>query len=99
MRTRCKEDLRLSPANYIMLVNEELAASYEVLEQIGEGAFGTVWKVRHRASGQLRAAKSLFKTDLDEISHEDVLSEVGTLRLLVSLHLGPSEHLKDLRSD
>lgn len=84
-KTMSKEELRLSPANYIMLVHGELATSYEVIEQIGEGGYGTVWKVKHRSSGQLRAAKTMLKTNLDEEQREEMLAEVSTLRLLVLL--------------
>lgn len=82
-KTTCKEELRLSPSNYIMLVRGQLTANYEVLEKIGEGGYGTVWRAKHKSSGQLRAVKTLLKQSLDEEQREEMLTEVGVLRTLV----------------
>jgi len=82
MKTTCKEELRLSPSNYIMLARGQLTTTYEVLEKIGEGGYGTVWRARHKPSGQLRAVKTLLKQGLDEEQREEMLTEVGVLRTL-----------------
>lgn len=39
---------------------------YEVLKQIGKGGYGTVYKVKAKYTGVLRAAKVIKKTTLAE---------------------------------
>ena len=47
--------------NYSDLLNE-----YDILEHLGAGAFGVVQKVRHKASKQIRAMKTIKKNTIYE---------------------------------
>ena len=46
---------------------EELTKDYELLENLGEGSYGIVQKVRHKESGQIRAMK-VFKRYSDSFA-------------------------------
>lgn len=56
--------------------------NYEVLEQMGEGAFSIVYKARHLALGQLVAIKILRKFQMDQAQKNAVLKEVTIMRQL-----------------
>lgn len=55
---------------------------YELLETIGEGAYGVVIKARCRESGQLVAIKRFKESDEDELVRKTTLREVKILRSL-----------------
>ncbi|ORY74853.1 kinase-like domain-containing protein, partial [Protomyces lactucae-debilis] len=57
---------------------EDPSLRYEILDKLGSGSFGTVWKARIRASGQLVAIKHI---DL-EASDEDVVEIQQEIALL-----------------
>jgi serine/threonine protein kinase len=50
------------------MINTIIDSKYEVLEQIGQGGFGQVYKVRNVADGQLYALKVCVSTDAEELS-------------------------------
>ena len=82
-KTTRKEDLRVCPGNFVMLVHERLTKHYQVLAKLGEGGFGTVWKAVHKVTGQYRAIKTLPKGDLPGEQEQQMLQEVNMLRSLV----------------
>jgi len=55
---------------------------YEVLEQMGEGAFSIVYKARHFVSNKLVAIKILRKFQMDQSQKQAVLKEVTIMRQL-----------------
>ncbi|ODV80176.1 Pkinase-domain-containing protein [Suhomyces tanzawaensis NRRL Y-17324] len=56
--------------------------NYEVLEQMGEGAFSIVYKARHLPSNQHVAIKILRKFQMDQAQKQAVLKEVTIMRQL-----------------
>ncbi|CUM53498.1 uncharacterized protein AC631_02332 [Debaryomyces fabryi] len=56
--------------------------NYEVLEQMGEGAFSIVYKARHVASDKFVAIKILRKFQMDQAQKQAVLKEVTIMRQL-----------------
>ncbi|KAH8386701.1 hypothetical protein KR093_002056 [Drosophila rubida] len=55
---------------------------YEVLAVMGNGAFGTCYKVRDKSSGQLYAWKGMNYDELDDEKCESLVSEIRVLRQL-----------------
>ena len=49
---------------------------------MGRGGFGSVYKVRGRYNGIIRAAKKIKKCDLDAKEHERLFNEVSILQAL-----------------
>lgn len=56
--------------------------NYQVLEQMGEGAFSVVYKAKHLASGKEVAVKILRKFQMDQAQKQAVLKEVTIMRQL-----------------
>jgi len=81
-------ELRLNQGNYVMLTLARLDDHYEVLEKLGEGkahtgAFGAVYRGRHRRLGQDRAIKSLWTGKMTREQQDKVLREVALLKEMV----------------
>lgn len=55
---------------------------YEVLSNIGEGAYGVVLQCRNKETGELVAIKRFKESDEDELVRKTTLREVKILRLL-----------------
>jgi len=63
-------------------VNEgkgKVHSNYQMLEQIGQGGFGEVWKVRHKPSGDIRAMK-IVKVVGDSLSQTNIANELEILK-------------------
>eukprot|EP00927_Polykrikos_kofoidii_P049770 TRINITY_DN43783_c0_g1_i1.p1 TRINITY_DN43783_c0_g1~~TRINITY_DN43783_c0_g1_i1.p1 ORF type:complete len:437 (-),score=62.30 TRINITY_DN43783_c0_g1_i1:35-1345(-) len=58
---------------------KHLVEIYDIETMLGSGAFSTVWRCRHRASGQVRAVK---KIDASELSPRDIAHEIALMKLL-----------------
>lgn len=55
---------------------------YDLLETVGEGAFGKVSKCRHKASGVTRAVKQIKKNLMHKTQEQSFLNEVNLLEQL-----------------
>ena len=53
---------------------------FELLEQLGKGSFGSVYKARHRPSGTIVAVKVIPLTGEDEEGLEDMRREISLLQ-------------------
>lgn len=58
---------------------KHLTETYDIDSMLGQGAFSTVWRCVHRASGQIRAVK---KIDTTELSPREIAHEIALMRLL-----------------
>lgn len=83
-----KSDGKLETKNFVVVSSEPITKSYKILEKLGAGSFGQVYKVQHRETKQLRALKMVKKTALkyqDEKSDE--LIEIKVAQLLEHPHI------------
>jgi len=63
--------------------SSDLAAkldAYELLEQIGSGSFGSVWRLRRKADGKLLVWKEMNYGKMTEKEKQMLVSEVNILR-------------------
>ena len=61
---------------------------YEKIEKIGKGTFGTVYKVRHKNTGIIRAMKVIPKNNLKcGFTDEDIIQEINILKKLEHPHI------------
>lgn len=58
---------------------KHLVEIYDIDGVLGQGAFSTVWRCRHRTTGQVRAVK---KIDTSELSPREIAHEIALMRLL-----------------
>ena len=54
---------------------------YEKLSKIGEGAYGLVFKCRHRETGQVVAIKKFMESDDDPVIRRIAMREVRMLKV------------------
>ena len=61
---------------------------YERICKIGEGAYGVVFKCRHRDTGQIVAIKKFFESEDDPLIRRIALREVRMLKVSKNWDLG-----------
>lgn len=75
--------LRINSSVFIKEVNENPFEQYEILNKLGEGGYGKVYKVKHKKMGSIRAMKIINKykdkTQLD--LYEDI--EIENLKIKI----------------
>lgn len=54
---------------------------YEKLSKIGEGAYGLVFKCRHKETGQVVAIKKFLESDDDPVIRRIAMREVRMLKV------------------
>ena len=71
--------------NSEILVNRNLNSqknSYKILEKLGEGSYGVVWKVKHRKSNLIRAMKKITKMNSKNETVKEIINEIEVLKKL-----------------
>jgi serine/threonine protein kinase len=51
--------IKVDPSDFIKIKNVPIERDYELLEPLGQGSFGKVFKAVSKASGEIRAVKIL----------------------------------------
>lgn len=41
-------------------IDAHITAKYEILQKLGKGAYGIVWKVKEKETGEIYALKKIF---------------------------------------
>lgn len=77
----------ISAGDFVKAKTTKFRDEYIVKDQLGQGAFGEVRKVIHKASGLVRAAKILRKDALDSNETSKLISEVQILTSLDHPHI------------
>ena len=73
----------VGPGDFIGEQSGNIREKYRIGSKIGDGAFGSVRKVTHRTSGELRAVKTIHKKSLrTEEEKRTFFNEVGVLKNL-----------------
>lgn len=70
------------PADTSLSLSKKTLQDYEVISVIGNGAFGTCFKVRDKETGNLYAWKGMDYDELSEFQKESLVSEIRVLRQL-----------------
>ena len=77
------ENLRVSGGDFVTEKKGKLRDSYRIGNKLGDGAFGSVRKITHRVTGELRAVKTIHKKSLrSDEELETLFNEVSVLRNL-----------------
>ncbi|MCQ2819288.1 MAG: protein kinase [archaeon] len=79
------EDIKINEGLFVNEINEDpFVKVYDKLDKINEGAFGAVFKVRHRITKVVRAMKIIKKKSLNmnEGDEKELMDEVNTLKCL-----------------
>ena len=67
---------------------EQIEKHYSFVEKIGEGTFGNVFKVYHRATKEFRAIKILKKSAVSKLETHKIMKEIDILKKLDHPHIG-----------
>ena len=60
---------------------------YEVLDKLGEGTFGKVYKVRNKATKKIRALKEIGIFNLSNIRKKNIMKEIEILKKLNHIYI------------
>ena len=74
---------KIATSDFIFENQGKLRDSYKISKKIGEGAFSSVRRIKHRVTGEKRAVKTIHKKTLrTEEEKQMVFNEVAILRSL-----------------
>ncbi|OMJ92690.1 hypothetical protein SteCoe_4572 [Stentor coeruleus] len=74
-----KEKFTIDPSNYVKVKSTDMRETYEVLEKIAEGGFGSVHLCKNKKNKAIRAVKFIKIKD-NRASIESLLKEVSILK-------------------
>ena len=60
------ESLRVSGGDFVIEKKGKLRDTYRIGNKLGDGAFGSVRKIIHRVTGEIRAVKTIHKKNSQE---------------------------------
>lgn len=66
---------------YVVVQLSSIMEKYERVSKIGEGAYGVVFKCRHRETGQIVAIKKFFESEDDPLIRRIAFREVRMLKV------------------
>ena len=77
-------EVKINTKNYVVLRQSHFFDDYEKIKFLGEGAFGSVYKVRKKETGVIRALKEISKEALNENmeNEEELKNEIEVLKNL-----------------
>ena len=82
------DHLPISNRNVIRKQSGNPLDDYKIIKKLGEGAYGTVYKVKNKKTGIIRAMKIIPKNFVkDEYTDEDIIQEVNILTKLDHPHI------------
>jgi len=80
-------NFQINAKDFVKARTTKFRDEYVVKDQLGQGAFGEVRKVIHKATGLARAAKILRKDAISTVEHNKLIQEVQLLTSLDHPHI------------
>ena len=80
--TSSEKDLKVNAGLVVNCNSENPKDKYKILKKVGEGGYGTVWKVQHIKTGLIRAMKRIPKVRKKNVKVEEIINEIETLKKL-----------------
>ena len=68
METNNENDLKINKETFITIIKGDITQFYEVIKKIGEGAYGKIYKVKNKQSGDIRAMKQIIKSKITDMT-------------------------------
>ena len=60
--------LKINKESFVTIIEGDITQFYEVQKKIGEGAYGKIYKVKNKQSGDIRAMKQITKTKIQDMN-------------------------------
>ena len=67
--------VQFDPRKFISMKSTPISRDYEILEEIGKGGYGVVYKAQAREDGEARAIKTIKKSLLSYESKMNLINE------------------------
>jgi serine/threonine protein kinase len=64
------------------MLEEKIIIEYEIIKKLGSGAYGHVWKVKHRSTNQIYAIKKIFLAFQNKVDAQRIYREISILHKL-----------------
>ena len=80
---KISKDIKIK--NLVTLINSKPEDNYKIINKLGKGSFGSVYIVKHKVTGEIRAMKIIKNTsigDNDGVANKKFLKEIQVLREL-----------------
>ena len=71
--------IKIDKSDFVRMKEDNIFEEYELKEKLGEGAYGSVYKVQQKATGYLRAVKAIKKKVVDP---SEFYNEIEVLKAL-----------------
>ena len=80
---KISKDIKIK--NLITLINSKPEDNYKIINKLGKGSFGSVYKVKNKITGEIRAMKIIKNNsinDNDGVANKKFLKEIQVLKEL-----------------
>ena len=67
MEKNNENDLKINKESFVTINKGDITQFYEVIKKIGEGAYGKIYKVKNKQSGDIRAMKQITKSKITDL--------------------------------
>jgi calcium-dependent protein kinase len=81
-RKNTKDDIRIAKDVFVLHKTTQFRDDYELLETLGEGAYGVVGKCKNKQTGAIRAVKRLSKSNITEKELKNIANEIQIVKEL-----------------
>ena len=68
MEDKENEKIKINKESFVTINKGDITQFYEVIKKIGEGAYGKIYKVKNKQSGDIRAMKQITKSKIPDIN-------------------------------
>ena len=62
------KNLKINKESFVTINKGDITQFYQVIKKIGEGAYGKIYKVKNKQSGDIRAMKQITKSKIPDIT-------------------------------
>ena len=66
--SKLSNSLKINKESFVTIIEGDITQFYEVQKKIGEGAYGKIYKVKNKQSGDIRAMKQITKTKIQDMN-------------------------------
>lgn len=81
-RTPSSKEITVNSDMFINLNIDNIKQQYTILKKIGQGGYGTVWKVQQNKTQLIRAMKKINKVKNNREKIKEIVNEINTLKKL-----------------
>ena len=68
MDNKNENDLKINKESFVTINKGDITVFYEIIKKIGEGAYGKIYKVKNKQSGDIRAMKQIIKSKITDMA-------------------------------